>query len=352
MDFSYLDDWLDEEEQAEPAVPEVGDGHRNIWVLAELCEGRLLPATLEALGQARGLADRIGVYVYAVLIGSEAEDLCTTLTEYGADRVLIAGAPGLEEYQPDVWSSILADLVERYRPEILLLAGTSLGNDLAPRLAQRLETGLMSHCVRIDLDMSERLLIGTSRVMGGEVLHTFACPHARPQMASLEPGYFSLPYPESGRYGSVDRVAIDLPEASRMIEWLNLDQSFDVPAVALPGAKIVVAAGRGMKDEEGFSLVTQLAKALGGMVAGTRGAFDEGWIGEEAIVGVAGSCISPDLYVACGVSGDIYHSFGIQEAKFIVAINEDEDAPIMQKANMAIVGDARLVIPAMLEALD
>jgi electron transfer flavoprotein alpha subunit len=349
MDFSYLDDWT--EEEAGPEIEEVGEGYRNVWVLAQADGGALLPAALEAMGQARDLADQIGVYVYGVLLGEGVNSLGEKLFAYGVDKVLVADHASLAEYQPEVYVHVLACLVEQYRPEILLLSATPLGNDLAPRVAQRLNTGLVSHCIQLGLDMSERLLLGTFSVLGGEVFHTVACPQARPQMATLEPGYFRAPYPDEYRSGSVEAVELDLGDVDGRLAWTDLGATVELPAAPLSKAKVVVSAGRGMGDRGGFALVEQLAQALGGAVAGSRGAFDEGWIAEEQIVGVGGEFIAPDLYVACGVSGDIYHYFGVQDAKFVVAINPDESAPIMRMANMAVVGDARQIIPAMLEAL-
>ncbi|MFN2219785.1 MAG: electron transfer flavoprotein subunit alpha/FixB family protein [Anaerolineae bacterium] len=349
MDFSFLDDWT--EEEAGPKLAEVGEGYRNIWVAAEIINGALSSATLEAMGQARDLADQIGVYVYGVLLGDGVEALGQKLFAYGADIVLVAEAPALGEYQPETYTQALACLVEQYRPEILLLPATHLGNDLAPRLAQRLNTGLISHCISLSLDMSERLLLGTFPVLGGEMYHTVACPEARPQIATLEPGAFRLPYEDTHRSGDVELVEVNLGEARGWLTWVDLDAEADLPTVPLSKAKVVVSAGRGLQDAAGFALVEQLAEALGGVVAGSRGAYDEGWISEEQIVGVGGKEIAPDLYVACGVSGDVYHTFGFQNAKLVVAINPDEDAPIMKVANVAVVGDAKLVIPALLEAL-
>lgn len=354
MDFSFIDDW---EEEAGKAIEEAGEGYRNIWALAEtVSPGKaggdsLDPATLQVFGAARDLADQIGVYVYGVLLGSGVASLGEKLFAFGADKVLVADDPALGEYLPGLYAQILSDLVGQYRPEILLMPATSLGNDLAPRLAQRLDTGLISHCVKVEMDMSERLLLGTFAVMGGEMYHTVACPEARPQMATLQPGHFRTPNEDAYRFGQVDKVEVELPEVSGRLVWADLDASVELPEAPLSKAKVVVSAGRGMGDADGFALVEQLAQALGGVVAGSRGAFDEGWIAEEQIVGVGGESITPDLYVACGVSGDIYHYFGLQDAKFVVAINSDENAPIMKIANMAIVGDAKQVIPAMLEAL-
>jgi electron transfer flavoprotein alpha subunit len=361
MDFSFLDDW-EEEEVTRGPLAKAGESYRNIWVSAETAHGGLLPSTLEAVGQARDLADQIGVYVYGVLLGQGVESLAQDLITYGADMVLVADDPALAEYHTETWVQILANLVEECHPEILLVPATPLGNDLAPRLAQRLKTGLISHCIRLGLDMSERLLLGTFCLLGGEVYHTMACPIARPQMATLQPGYFALPYVASHRSGDVYHVDVDLSQATDQAVWIEYITRVALPQVPLAKASVVVSAGRGMGDADGFDLVVQLAQALRSRgaangdeewvaVAGSRGAYDEGWITEDQIVGVGGTFIAPDLYMACGISGDIHHYFGLQEAKFIVAINPDENAPIMKIANMAVVGDARAVIPAMLEAL-
>ena len=349
MDFSFLDDYA--EEEAGPQIAEAGEGYRNIWVLAETVNGALCASTLQAMGQARELADQIGVYVYGVLLGQDVESLGQGLIAYGADLVLVGEDPALGEYQPETHTQALACLVEQYRPEIVLLSATAMGSDLAPRLAQRLNTGLISHCVKLDLDMSERLLLGTFRVLGGEMYHTASCPEARPQMATLEPGYFRAPYEDAYRSGDVQQVDLNLGEVGGTLTWLDLDAELELPVVPLSKAKVVVSAGRGLQDAEGFALARRLAEALGGVVAGSRGAYDEGWIDEEQIVGIGGQEIAPDLYVACGVSGDVYHYFGLQDAKFVVAINPDANAPIMKLANMAVVADAGRVIPALLEAL-
>jgi electron transfer flavoprotein alpha subunit len=195
------------------------------------------------------------------------------------------------------------------------------------------------------------LLLGTFSILGGEVFHTVACPTARPQMATLEPGCFRVPRADAHHSGEAQEVEVDLTGVVTKLTWEDRDTSVSLPAVPLSKARIVVSAGRGMRDADGFALVVSLARALGGVVAGSRGALDEGWIGEEQVVGAGGQFISPDLYVACGISGDIYHYFGVQTARFVVAINPDPDAPIMKVANVAVVGDARQVIPAMLEAL-
>ncbi len=354
MDFSYLDSWMEKELRQEE-VEETGQGYRNIWIVAETSQGSLSMPTLEVMGQARDLADQIGVYVYGALLGETGEPLTEELLAYGADKILVADDPThpdrLARYHPETYTKTLEDLVNRYHPEILLLPASPQGNDLAPRLAQRLNTGLTSHCIKLEIDMAERLLLSTCPILGGEVYHTYTCPMARPQMATLQPGYFRLPSRDSSRSGEVQKVAVDLEGISGRLTWSSLDAAPFQQPVSLSKASIVVSAGRGMGDGQGFELVKQLAAALGGVVAGSRGAFDQGWITEDQIVGVGGQMIAPRLYVACGISGDIHHYFGVQDAKFVLAINPDEQAPIMKIANIAVVGDARQVIPALLKAL-
>lgn len=350
MDFSFFEETA--EEQPTAKVEEGGEGYRNIWVVAETRGGALIPASLEAMGQARSLADQIGVYLYGVVLGQEIDGPGQELFAYGADRVLGVEHSSLATYQPEVYASALAELVSRFRPEIMLVPGSTLGNDLAPRLAQRLKTGLMSHCIKLELDMAERLLMGTFPVLGGEVYHTAVCPQARPQMATLEPGYFRVPYADPSRSGEVQKVEVQLGGVAGSLAWMDLDAQVELPPVPLSKARVVVAAGRGIGDAEGFVLVQKLAKALGGAVAGSRGAFDEGWIGEDQVVGVGGQSIAPELYVACGVSGDVYHTYGLQGAKYVVAINPQPEPPGAWKcANLKVEGDARQVIPAVLKEL-
>ncbi|HNS51493.1 MAG TPA: electron transfer flavoprotein subunit alpha/FixB family protein [Anaerolineae bacterium] len=347
MDFSFLDEEL---EESSAPLQQIGSGYRNIWVVAEAAGHALVPASLEAMGQARDLADQIGCYVFAVLLGDDLEALGEELAGYGAERVLLAEDPALAEYQAETWAHVLAGLVNEMRPEIVLMPATSLGNDLAPRLAQKLGTGLISHCVALEVDMTERLLLGTYGVLGGEVFHTLTCPEARPQMATLQPGAFRKPR-AGGVRGEIQKVDVDLEGVGARLVREGAVPAVDLPPVPLSKARIVVSAGRGMQDSAGFAMVTRLAEALGGVVAGSRGALDAGWIDEEQVIGAGGLSVAPDLYIACGVSGDVYHYFGVQGAKFIVAINSDPVAPIMKVAHMAVVGDARQVIPAMLEAM-
>ena len=359
MEFDYLDALI--EADFEETIETAGDGNRHVWVVVEVDGDKVLPGSLAVLGQGRDIADQFGVYLFAVLLGNDlAQALPGSLAAYGADSVLLVDNPALEQYQVETFTTVLADLVRERRPEILLLPATPLGNDLAPRLAQRLETGLISHCVQLGLDMAERQLLGTVARMHGDYFHTLACPEARPQLATLEPGSFAMPCADAYLSGTVERLTRSLDLPTSRISWLEMDtaislaeKSVQVSAVApLTESRIIVAAGRGVQDAEGFALAEQLADALAGQVAGSRGALDEGWINIEQQVGITGQAVKPDLYIACGISGAIQHLVGIQEARFVIAINKDENAPIMQVANLAAVGDVKEIMKALLDLLD
>ena len=190
MDFSYLDDWTDEE-AGRSRSQRSGEGYRNIWVLAEVAAGALHarhPGS-HGPGPRTGRPDR-RLCLWRCSWARAWNPWASRLIAYGADKVLVVDGPELAQYQPEYLCQVLAILVEEYRPEILLLPATAMGSDLAPRLAQRLNTGLISHCIKLEIDMSERLLLGTFPVLGGEMYHTVACPQARPQMATLQPGAF------------------------------------------------------------------------------------------------------------------------------------------------------------------
>ena len=350
LDFSYLDMLL--EEESEELVEETGEGYRHVWVVAESDDKSLTPVTLEVMGQGRDIADQFGIYLFAMLLGSDLDSaLAQDLIHLGADKVLVIDDLALVQYQVEIYSEAVARLVDERRPEILLLPASPLGNDLAPRLAQRLKTGLISHCVQLSLDMAERQLLGTFMRMGGEYFHTISCPQARPQIATIEPGCFRPAYKEEFRQGEVEQLPLTVDSTAGRLTWLNMDADLEKQPVTLAQAAIIVSAGRGLKDEQGFILAQRLADVLGGQAAGSRGALDEGWIDVAQQIGITGQTVKPELYIACGISGAIQHYVGMQEAGFVVAINRDEEAPIMKAANVGLVGDSQEIVAALIKEL-
>ncbi len=325
--------------------------YRDIWVVAEAEDGILTPVSLEMVGKAREMAAALGAYVQAVLLGEGLESLAQELIQRGADGVYLADDPRLAEYHLETYAQVLSDLFQEQKPEIILFGATELGQELAPRLAQRLGTGLISDCLALSIDETERVLVARHPVYDGEYFHVSAFLGAKPQMATVRPGAFRLPFADEYRYGEVEEIAVSLDGIEGQVKVLSTSAEEARPEVPLSKARVIVAGGRGLGDAEGFALVEELAEALGGQVAGSRGARDEGWIGEERLVGLGGATVKPDLYIACGIPGDVHHYFATQESRFVVAIHQDPNAPIFKTADIGIVGDPKEVIPPLLAEL-
>jgi electron transfer flavoprotein alpha subunit len=242
----------------------------------------------------------------------------------------------------------LADLIQEEKPEIMLLGATTIGRSLAPRVAARVGTGLTADCTGLAVNPETGLLEQTRPAFGGNIMATIICPRHRPQMATVRPKVFQAAPKDPARKGEI--VNLKSPEValrSRLLERVR-EQAENVN---LDEADIIVAGGRGLADEKGFKLLSELAEALGGAVGASRAAVDAGWISYPHQVGQTGKTVSPKLYIACGISGAIQHLAGMQSAETIVAINKNPDAPIFQVAHYGIVGDVFEVIPALIREL-
>ena len=348
MDLDYLQMLMGEEEVV---VEEKGEGYHNIWVVAERADGELAPVTWVMLNQARPLASSLGAGVMAVLRGGVGV-VAQAGVYHGADKVFLFADPALKDYALEPYAKALGDLFTEKMPEIVLFGATDVGSELAPCLARRLSTVVLTNCTGLTLDAAQRTLVCTMPAYGGEYSEVVAfSPEVHPQIVTVRPGAFGRPYRDEYRSAEVETVAADLGGVQPRVKVLKIVAEVERAPVPLDKARIVVSAGRGMGDAEGFALVEKLAVALGGEVAGSRGAVDEGWIDEEKQVGMGGVTVQPDLYIACGISGAIQHYLGMEGARFVVAINRDEKAPILKVADLGIVGDAKEVIPALIEAL-
>nr|MBC7245150.1 electron transfer flavoprotein subunit alpha [Chloroflexota bacterium] len=324
--------------------------YRNVWVFAEQREGVLTKVAHQLMGKARELADTLGAKAEAVLLGYNVEHLAQELIADGADTVYLADDPLLEHYRTDAYAKVLADLIQSKKPEIVLFGATTVGRDLAPRISQRIYTGLTADCTGLDIDESERLLLQTRPAFGGNIMATIVCPRHRPQMATVRPGVMRAPQPDPSRQGEIERFPVNIGEEDLNINILRVVKEAR-RRVNLEDAKIIVSGGRGLGGPEGFKLIEELAEALGGEVGASRAAVDAGWIDHDHQVGQTGKTVHPDLYIACGISGAIQHQAGMKESKFIVAINKDPAAPIFQIADVGIVGDLYKVIPEIIKQL-
>lgn len=328
---------------------DAGGDYRNIWVVAEVSEGRVSRVTRQVLGKARELGDRLGVRVEAVLLGHDVEPLGKELNQLGADVVYLLDDPLLAEFSGDLWVNALATLVEEKKPEILLMGFTAAGKEVGPRLAQRLGTGVVADADQLDLDEGERLLIATRTSFGGRAIATVTCPKARPQMATVHPNAFREAEPDRYREGEVERVNVSLSEGERRVRVTGTSPA--PSTLPLDRAKVIVAGGKGLGGPEGAALLQQLADALGGQVAGTRSAVDAGWLDASQEVSARGASVAPDLYIAAGVGGSLEHIDAMRQSRTIVAINTKADAPIMEVADYALVGDLHQILPALIAAI-
>jgi electron transfer flavoprotein alpha subunit len=342
MDASYLDLLMAQQEE----VTEEAAGGGGVWVVADVVGGEIAPVTLEAIGAARTLADSLGAYVYGVLLGEGMNDLAQTLYQAGADGVRVADDPALAQFVSGSYLSVLSDLFEQEGPEVIMFGATRQGQELAPRLAQRFGGGLIEHVAALSLDESTRTVQGSIPIYGGEYFEILACPEARPQFLTVEPGAFPAPFIDDFRKG--EPTAIEVKPVEPDARVVGPADGFDPPQVPLAQADVIVAAGRQAGDIE---TVKQLVTALGAQLAGDRGARDAGWIGPEQIVDVRGVEVAPQVYVAVGIRGDTFHNAAIEGARFIVAIHPDASAPIFQVADLCLEADPKEVLPALLETL-
>ena len=326
--------------------------YSGIWVFAEQRDGKLMPVVLELLGEARKLADGVGTEVSAVLCGENVEGLCADLFAYGADKVYLADAPELKNYTTDGYAKVIDEAIKMYKPEIVMYGATHIGRDLGPALAVKSGTGLTADCTQLELPAEDRQFRMTRPAFGGNLMATIMCPHHRPQMSTVRPGVMKkLENPQTGKQGEIVKLNVSFAEGDIRTKVLEIVKTAK-DAVSLTDAKVIVAGGMGVGSAEGFKLLEELAEKLGGIVAASRAAVDAGWIDKSRQVGQTGTTVKPQIYIACGISGAIKHIAGMQDSDYIIAINNNEAAPIFEVADYGMVGDLHKVIPELIAALD
>jgi len=333
----------------------MANGRGEVWVFAEADGGRLAGATTELLGKGRELADKLGVRLGAVLLGSGVRPLADELFACGSDVVYIADHEALSPYRTLPYARIVGALASERRPEVVLYGATPVGRDLAPRIASALRTGLTADCTDLqigDYDTGgatyREKLLQIRPAFGGNILATIVTPHRTPQMATVREGVMRAPERRAGRCGEICEIPYGPTDADLAVRVL--ERRIEEKRVDLKAAPIIVAGGYGMGSREGFRLVEELARVLGGVVGASRAAVDAGFIHRDHQVGQTGTTVRPKLYVACAISGSIQHRAGMAESAKIVAINRDPCAPIFEIAHYGIVGDVHEAIPRMIEA--
>lgn len=321
--------------------------YKGVWVFAEQRDGKLQKVSLELLGKGKDLADKLGVELTALLLGSEADDMAKELAAYGADKVLYADNPLLKHYTTDGYAKVICDLVNERKPEVILVGATFIGRDLGPRVSARLKTGLTADCTSLDIDSETRNLLMTRPAFGGNLMATIVCGDHRPQMSTVRPGVFERLPKDTERKGEIEKISADLKDSdirTKVEEVVKLAKD----VMDIGEAKVLVAGGRGLGSKEGFDLLKELAEVMDGTIAGSRAAIENGWLDKAYQVGQTGKTVRPNVYIAVGISGAIQHLAGMQDSDYIIAINKDESAAIMQIADLGIVGDYRKVIPELI----
>lgn len=324
-------------------------GYRGIWVFAEQTAGRIAPVVYELLTEARRLAETTGDQVSAVLLGEGVEDLAGHLVSGGADRVYLADDPVLKSGSDEACTAVLMDLVEEHCPSVILFGATARGRSLAPRLAARLETGLTADCTELEMDESG-MLIQTRPAFGGNIMATIVCRRHRPQMATVRPRIFRAGPRDPDRSGEIVRVPVDGDGIRIRTVLLEAVQEAE-EGVKIEDADIIVSGGRGLRSPEGFEMLYDLARLVGGAVGASRPVIDSGWLPYSHQVGQTGKTVSPTVYIACGISGSVQHMAGMRSSDVIIAINSNPDAPIFKIATYGVVGDAFKVVPEMIRSI-
>ena len=322
--------------------------NKNILVFAELQEGVVKDVSLELLSEGSKIASKTGDEVAAALIGSSNLAQTNRLAHFGARKVFVIDDPSCASYSPEIYTHILASLVQEHKPRIVLIGATVVGKDLAARIAVRLKTGSISDCASITLNKQGQL-IANKVVYGSRLSANITCP-STPQIVTVKPGVMEMGKPNTALKAEVVRVIPQLSgitPRSRVIGFIRGDSR----TISLTEADIIVAAGGGVGSKENLKLIEELAEVLGGTVGASRVPVDNGWLPLERQVGQTGKTVEPNLYIACGISGAIYHTMGMKDSKVIIAINKDRNAPIFKLADIGIVGDLTEVIPAIVNQI-
>lgn len=321
------------------------DECHGILIFAEQRHGTISQVVFEILGGTRRLAEELRTNLWCVLMGEGLNGLGEELISYGADKVFLYDDARLRDPMEDPYCNVMADLIKKLKPEIVLAGATNFGRSLLPKVAARLGTGLTADCTGLEINKENKLLEQTRPTFGGNLMATIVCSNRRPQMATIRPHVMKKLSPDSDRRGEILQKRLEGSVSSR-VKLLGMAERL-VDEVILEEAEIVVAGGRGLGKKENFELVRELAEVFGGAVGATRAVVDQEWIGYSHQVGQTGKTVCPKLYIACGISGAIQHLAGMQTSDTIVAINKDPDAPIFKVAHYGIVGDVCQVLPAL-----
>ncbi|MCK5015038.1 MAG: electron transfer flavoprotein subunit alpha [Candidatus Omnitrophica bacterium] len=320
--------------------------YKGVWVFGEQRKGVVQSVVYELLGKARELADKLQVEVSCVLLGSNVKDKAQEIISRGADIVYVADDPKLENFLDEPYARILANLIRKHRPEILLVPATAVGRSVISRVAVQLRVGLTADCTELDIEPQEKFLLQTRPAFGGNIMATVLSKHHRPQLATVRHKVLPESQKDPSRSGEI--IITDFDKSFFISRSRVLDVVEELTSnVNISEANVIVAGGRALGSAENFYILTELADVLGGTIGASRVVVDNGWVPYAHQIGQTGKTVCPNVYFACGISGQIQHLVGMQSSKIIIAINKDVSAPIFQVANYGIVGDLFEIVPLL-----
>ncbi|PLX93913.1 MAG: electron transfer flavoprotein subunit alpha [Desulfuromonas sp.] len=335
---------LDPEEQA---LRNKLAAFKGVWVFIEQYDGEVAKVSWELLGSGRQLADTLGVELSAVIIGHHVKSLREEAYAYGADTAIVIDAAVYKNYRTEPFTDALCYLIDKHKPEIILMGATGQGRDLAGSVATVVGTGLTADCTGLAIDPKGNLA-QTRPAFGGNIMATIMCDRFRPQMATVRPQVMPIADYVPGRNGKLICENFAPKEEDILVKVVSvLTDKGSGDEVDIAGAEIIVSGGRGMMSQDNFSILQELADELGGVVGASRSAVDAGWKPHSRQVGQTGKTVRPTIYIACGISGAIQHLVGMQDSDVIIAVNRDAEAPIFQVATYGIVGDLFEIVPML-----
>ena len=335
--------------------------YKGVYVFAQQVDNEVSGIALELLGKGKELAAKLETEVTAVLIGYNVRNLADKLAEYGADKVILVDDPELEVYRTEPYAHALYSVINKYKPEIVLVGATAIGRDLGPTVSARVATGLTADCTVLEIgdfplaavpgqEQKHNQLLMTRPAFGGNTIATIACPNNRPQMATVRPGVMQKIEPIAGAKAVVEEYNPGFTPNNKYVTIKEVVKAVS-DTVDIMDAKVLVSGGRGVGSAENFKILEDLAEVMGGTVSCSRAVVDSGWKPKDLQVGQTGKTVRPQIYFAIGISGAIQHVAGMEESDIIVAINKDETAPIFDVADYGVVGDLNKIVPALTQKI-
>ncbi|MCM8757020.1 MAG: electron transfer flavoprotein subunit alpha [Candidatus Omnitrophica bacterium] len=323
-------------------------GYRGIWFFAEQRQGKLSSVSRELLQVCLQMRETLKEEVAGVLLGYQVKKLADQLLAHGCEKVYLVDRPELENFLEEPYALVLAELIRRYRPNIVVAAATMMGRAFFPSVAARIGTGLTADCTQLHIDPESKLLVQTRPTFGGNLMAQIICRYHRPQMATLRPKMVEEARSVQQPKGQVitETVSTQLPSVVKLLAQKRAENLVD-----LQEAEVIISGGRGLGDGKNFDLIRELATLVGAAVGASRAAVDSGWIPYPHQVGQTGRTVKPKIYLACGISGAIQHLAGMRTSDFIIAINKDPDAPIFKVAHLGLVGDLFQIIPFLIRKI-